>query len=243
MALLRISSFHPDMVHIDEGRYTLIYISEQGEILWEVKMKRLMWIIPLGLAIGVLFAMMQWPFWIAIVLFAIITVAEMLMMLHALYLSQNLKRITRYIDRQKKNPLYAYMHLLREGTNTELIGALDKVLAQYKQPEVQAVYGANKAIMQEDFVNARRLAEPISSTEIGQYTLALIEAMQGNREEAGRYSLQKNWTRASIEANLAFAEKDRTAFERESQKAIDGAKGGQYYVNTYVFKRMRDGWE
>ncbi|MGM9948568.1 MAG: hypothetical protein ACI33P_00515 [Lysinibacillus sp.] len=206
-------------------------------------MKRIMWIILQGFAIGVLFAMMQWPFWMAIVLFAIITVAEMLVMLHALYFSQNLKRITKYIDRQKKNPLYAYMHLLRDGTNAELIDALDRVLAQYKQTKVQAVYGANKAIMQEDFGTARRLAEPISSTEIGQYTLALIEAMQGNREEAERYSLTKEWMKAGIEANLAFVEKDRVAFEREAQNAIDGAKGGQYYSNTYVFKRMRDGWE
>ena len=205
-------------------------------------MKRMMWSIPLAFAIGVLFAMMGWPFWMALVLFAVIAVVEMAVMLHTLYFSQNLKRITGYIDRQKKNPLYAYMHLLREGTNAELVEALDRVLAQYKQPKVQAVYGANKAILQGDFTTARRLAEPIASTEVGQYTLALIEAMQGNREEAGRYSLSKEWMKASIEANLAFVEKDREAFEREARKAIDGAKGVQYYSNTYVFKRMRDVW-
>lgn len=205
--------------------------------------KKLMWMVPLALVISILFAVMEWPLWIAFALFVIIAGMEIPIMLYAMYFSQNLQQITKYVDQQQEMPVFAYMHQLREGTKENQLEAIDAVLAKYKQPQVQAVYGANKAIMLDEFGKARRLAEPISSSEIGQYTLALIEAVQGNREEAKRYSLQKEWMKASIEANLAYIEKDREAFEREAQKAINNAKGIQYYSNTYVFKRMRDEWQ
>ncbi|WP_413363296.1 hypothetical protein [Lysinibacillus sp. 3P01SB] len=205
--------------------------------------KKLLWMVPLALVISILFAVMEWPLWIAFALFVIIAGMEIPIMLYAMYFSQNLQQITKYVDQQQEMPVFAYMHQLREGTKENQLEAIDAVLAKYKQPQVQAVYGANKAIMLDEFGKARRLAEPISSSEIGQYTLALIEAVQGNREQAKRYSLQKEWMKASIEANLAYIEKDREAFEREAQKAINNAKGIQYYSNTYVFKRMRDEWQ
>lgn len=205
--------------------------------------KKLMWMVPLALVISILFAVMEWPLWIAFALFVIIAGMEIPIMLYAMYFSQNLQQITKYVDQQQEMPVFAYMHQLREGTKENQLEAIDAVLAKYKQPQVQAVYGANKAIMLDEFGKARRLAKPISSSEIGQYTLALIEAVQGNREQAKRYSLQKEWMKASIEANLAYIEKDREAFEREAQKAINNAKGIQYYSNTYVFKRMRDEWQ
>ncbi len=205
--------------------------------------KKLMWMVPLALVISILFAVMEWPLWIAFALFVIIAGMEIPIMLYAMYFSQNLQQITKYVDQQQEMPVFAYMHQLREGTKENQLEAIDAVLAKYKQPQVQAVYGANKAIMLDEFGKARRLAEPIASSEIGQYTLALIEAVQGNREQAKRYSLQKKWMKASIEANLAYIEKDREAFEREAQKAINNAKGIQYYSNTYVFKRMRDEWQ
>lgn len=205
--------------------------------------KKLMWMVPLALVISILFAVMEWPLWIAFALFVIIAGMEIPIMLYAMYFSQNLQQITKYVDQQQEMPVFAYMHQLREGTKENQLEAIDAVLAKYKQPQVQAVYGANKAIMLDEFGKARRLAEPISSSEIGQYTLALIEAVQGNREQTKRYSLQKEWMKASIEANLAYIEKDREAFEREAQKAINNAKGIQYYSNTYVFKRMRDEWQ
>lgn len=205
--------------------------------------KKLMWMVPLALVISILFAVMEWPLWIAFALFVIIAGMEIPIMLYAMYFSQNLQQITKYVDQQQEMPVFAYMHQLREGTKEDQLEAIEAVLAKYKQPQVQAVYGANKAIMLDEFTKARRLAEPIASSEIGQYTLALIEAVQGNREEAKRYSLQKEWMKASIEANLAYIEKDRETFEREAQKAINNAKGIQYYSNTYVFKRMRDEWQ
>ena len=205
--------------------------------------KKLLWMVPLALVISILFAVMEWPLWIAFALFVIIAGMEIPIMLYAMYFSQNLQQITKYVDQQQEMPVFAYMHQLREGTKENQLEAIDAVLAKYKQPQVQAVYGANKAVMLDEFGKARRLAEPISSSEIGQYTLALIEAVQGNREQAKRYSLQKEWMKASIEANLAYIEKDGEAFEREAQKAINNAKGIQYYSNTYVFKRMRDEWQ
>lgn len=205
--------------------------------------KRLGWMLPLALVLGVLFAVMDWPLWIALTVFFILAGMEIPIMLYILYGSQNLKQIAQYIDRQQKNPVFVFLHHLREGTDEELLEAIDAVLEKYKQPKVQAAYGANKAMMLRDFDTAHRLAEPIASSEIGQYTLALIEAMQGNREAAGRYSIQKEWMKASIEANVAFVEKDWQVFRQEAEKAVRSAKGIQYYSNTYIFKRMEKEWQ
>lgn len=206
-------------------------------------MKKLLWMVPLAFVFGILFTVMEWPLWIALALFVVIAGMDILRMLYVVYFSRNLKQVTKFVDQQQNNPMFIFMQRLRKGTDEELLAAIDEILAKYKQPQVQAVYGANRAMMQGDFLEARHWAEPIASSEIGQYTMALIEAMQGKREEAGRYSFQKDWMKASIEANLAFVEKDRKTFDREVQKSIDNAKGIQYYTNTYVFKRMKDEWK
>ena len=205
--------------------------------------EKLLWMIPLALILGILFAVMEWPLWIALTIFVFLTGIEIPIMLYVLYGSQNLKQIAEYIDRQQKNPVFVFLKRLREGTDEELLDAINAILEKYKQPKVQAVYGANKAMMLRDFETARRLVEPIASSEMGQYTMELIEAMQGNREAAGSYSFQKEWMKASIEANLAFVEKDRKTFKQEVEKAIHSAKGIQYYSNTYVFKRMEEEWQ
>ena len=202
--------------------------------------KKLLWMIPLAIVIGVGFAMQDWPIWMGIALFVFIAILEIPIMLYTLYASQNLARITKYIVQNRKNPIYKYMYLLPEGTEASLIESMDTILRKYKQPNIQAIYGANRAILLEDFDEARRLVNPVLQSEIGQYTMALIAAMQGNSEEMQQYKVEKEWMRAGLEANLAFAQGDMITFDRASQQAIDSAKGVQYYANTYVFKRMRD---
>ena len=202
--------------------------------------KKLLWMIPLALVIGVGFAMLEWPFWMGMTLFVVIALMEIPIMIYTLYASQNLTKITKYIIQNRKNPIYKYMYLLPEGTEASLIESMDTILRKYKQPNIQAIYGANRAILLDDFDEARRLVYPVLQSEIGQYTMALIAAMQGNSEEMQQYKVEKEWMRAGLEANLAFAQGDMITFDRASQQAITSAKGVQYYANTYVFKRMRD---
>ena len=202
--------------------------------------KKLLWMIPLAIVIGVGFAMQDWPIWMGIALFVFIAILEIPIMLYTLYASQNLARITKYIVQNRKNPIFQYMYLLPEGTEASLIEAIDTILRKYKQPNIQAIYGANRAILLEDFDEARRLVYPVLQSELGQYTMALIAAMQGNGEEMQQYKVEKEWMKAGLEANLAFAQGDTATFDRTSQQAIDSAKGVQYYGNIYVFKRMRD---
>ena len=203
--------------------------------------KKLLWMIPLAIVIGVGFAMLEWPIWMGIALFVFIAILEIPIILYTLYASQNMTKITKYIVQNRKNPIYQYMYLLPEGTEASLIEAIDTILRKYKQPNIQAIYGANRAILLEDFDEARRLVYPVLQSELGQYTMALIAAMQGNGEEMQQYKVEKEWMKAGLEANLAFAQGDMATFDRASQQAIDSAKGVQYYGNTYVFKRMRDG--
>ena len=202
--------------------------------------KKLLWMIPLAIVIGIGFAMLDWPIWMGIALFVFIAILEIPIMLYTLYASQNLARITKYIVQNRKNPIFQYMYLLPEGTEASLIEAIDTILRKYKQPNIQAIYGANRAILLEDFDEARRLVYPVLQSELGQYTMALIAAMQGNGEEMQQYKVEKEWMKAGLEANLAFAQGDTATFDRTSQQAIDSAKGVQYYGNIYVFKRMRD---
>lgn len=199
-----------------------------------------MWKILLAIVVGLIVGIMDGPVWVAYVILAVIAVIELQNMLYAAYFSKNLTKLTKYVEKNKKNPVYKYTDLMREGTDEQLIEAINLILKKYKQPKIQAIYGANAAILQKDFEAARCKVKPVANTELGQYTMALIEAMTGKREEAMKFHLKKDWMNASIEANLAYTEQDYETFNRQADRAIDEAAGMQYYSNYYVFKRMKD---
>ena len=133
-----------------------------------------------------------------------------------------------------------YGHLLREGTDAELIDVLEKVVAKYKQSTYQASFGAQLYLLQSNVNAAKQMVEPAKNSAIGQYTLALIDAVTGFEEQALSYKVEKEWMQHSVLANIAYAKGDVATLEKEAALAVEQTKGVQRYSNYYTFKRMID---
>jgi hypothetical protein len=201
-------------------------------------MKFYIFLILLGVVLGIGFAITGWPIWIAYIVIVVVGVTHLLSPLYVLYRSKNLEALTKIVDKFKKNPIYLYMYLLRDGTNEELLGVLDQVLTKYKNEKYQAIYGTLHALLQEDFQAARQYIKPMLHKEVGQYTNDLIDILEGNYDDIPTKSYEKDWMNSSIVAHKAYMEKDIEGFEIASRQAVQQAVGIQHYGNYYTFQRM-----
>lgn len=198
------------------------------------------WLILVALVLGIITGFMNWPIWIAWGVIALLGAVSIAKLLHTVYYSKNLETITKFIDSYKKNPVYYYMYLQREGTPQEMEATLNEVLTKYKNVKYQAVYGVHRALLREDFQEAREYIEPMRHNEVGQYTYELIEIMDGKGLDEQSKVYQRLWMNYSIEAHRAYMKKDYEAFEAATRLSLRNSAGIQYYGNYYAFKKMRE---
>ena len=202
-----------------------------------------MYVIGLGLLLGVLSAMLNWPFSIAITIIVLFALCSIGYMYYIAYASTDLVKIKKYIEKHKKDPFLNYILTVENGTKDQEIDAMDRVIAHYKQPVMKHTYEFNRAIRLDDFDRAHQFADKLMDTPYGPYGKASIAALLGNREQAKSYLLKLKWMEDAIEAQLALAENNLEAFEQFSAKAIAGSKGLQHYLLLHSFKKARIEYE
>lgn len=192
-----------------------------------------------GVIVGLVCAIFNLPFWMAVVLFVLLALSSMVKLVYNAYLSTNLTKIKAYIEKNKKDPFLNYLLIVENGTKEQEIEAMDKIIAHYKQPTLKNTYAMNKAIRLEDFGQAHQFANMLMKTPYGPYGKALIAAVQGNRAEAKRYELKSPWMNDAIEAALALSENNEQAFDKFASKTIEGTKGLQRFSNVHSLKKAR----
>lgn len=191
----------------------------------------------LGVAVGVISAMLDWPFSVSISIIVIFALCSIGYMFYIAFASTNLLKIKKYIVKHKKDPMLNYILVVENGTKEEEIEAMDRIIAHYKQPVIKHTYQMNRAIRIGDFELAEQFADRLMDTPNGPYGKASIAAFWGDRELAKSYPLKKAWMIYAVDAQLALAEDDKEAFHQFAAKAIDAAKGLQRYSLYYSFKK------
>ena len=197
------------------------------------------YVIILGLAVGIISAIFEWPFSVAITIIVLFALCSIGYMYYIAYASTDLVKIKKYIEKHKKDPFLNYLLIVENGTKEEELEAMDRVIAHYKQPVMKHTYEFNRAIRLDDFDRAHQFADKLMDTPYGPYGKASIASLLGNREQAKSYPLKTQWMEDAIEAQLALAENNIEAFEQFSTKAIAGSKGLQYYLLLHSFKKAR----
>lgn len=197
------------------------------------------YVVILGLVVGFLSAMFDWPFVVSISIILVFALCSIGYMFYIAYASTDLAKIRKYIVKHKKDPVMNYIHTLEVGTKEQEIEAMEKIIAHYKQPVIKNTYEMNRAIRLDDFERAQYYADQLMDNQNGPYGKALIAAVAGNREEANSYSLKSEWMKYGIEAQLALAERNLEAFDRFAQQSVEAAKGLQRYSLYYSFKKAK----
>lgn len=195
-------------------------------------------IIVLGLILGVLSAMFDWPVWVAFAIILVVGLIPVVNMLNVVYFTTNVDAVRRYLEKNRKDPMCAYALTVERGTKDEEIAAIDAVLSRYRQPVMQHTYEMNKAIRLDDFEKASEFANKLGTHPFGAYGKASIAAMQGQADEARSFSLKDDWMRSAIEAMIAYAARDMQTFRQHGDAAIASAKGMQRYILVYSLKKM-----
>lgn len=206
-----------------------------------MKILRYVLIILLGIALTVVMSFLEIPFWIIylsiVVLYILILVVPEM---YIVYKSDNLKRIERYLEENKRKPLFAYALAIKTGDRDAIIQVINEILKKYKQPYMQEVYITNLALYERDVSSFVILAKQISKEPLRTYYNAYAEALQGNYEEARtlKANLPSGWMPHAIEAIIAKELGDLKTFREEAKASVESARGIQKFSLLYSFQHM-----
>ncbi|QCR32818.1 hypothetical protein [Lysinibacillus sp. SGAir0095] len=188
--------------------------------------------------VGVVFAIFELPFWMAVVLLLIITLWIIGEFLYLVYGTTNMKKVEKFIIAKQKEPIYRYVYSQGFGTLQDQLIAIDKILQKYKQPHIHQYYLAIQQLLSDNFDEALKVANQIGKEPFMSYTKALILVEMGNIEEAKSFKFEKLWMHEAIFAMIAAKKKDKVSFDLHSSKAIAASRGIQRLSLIYSFKAL-----
>ncbi|MFF5995438.1 hypothetical protein AAGS61_11930 [Lysinibacillus sp. KU-BSD001] len=188
---------------------------------------------------GIVAVIFKIPFWILVVTIISISLLRAGYVMYILYRSQNVQKIERFLQSSIKNPLYNYTLSLKESSPAIQKQAIDHILATYKSPIMQGTYRANRAMMDHNYSAAKDFAAQIPNDMMRNYSLALIDATQGNAK-AENYILAKPWMTSLIAAVLQYKKGQMDEYEQYKIQALQYSRGIQYFTNYYYFERIHE---
>ena len=188
-----------------------------------------------AIGIGIVGAIIGWELSTVIILIVALTLLNISYYLYIILASQNIKKIEKVIQTNKKDPMYAYLIALKNENIDEVIEQIDKLTQKYKQPKYVNSYALIKEILTNNYDRARELATEIKDTEIGQYSLALVGAYTGNGDKYLHTNFNKPWMNDAIKATHYFAIGEKDLYEKHRDLAIATSKGIQLASNIYTF--------
>lgn len=185
--------------------------------------------------------LLQFPFWhIMLIVIIGIIVPFSLMQLNAAYWTNDLAKVEKFLETNRKKPLMAFLLSLAHGNHIEVEDNLRAILSKYKQPLIQQVYSTILDIFQRDYDAARAKAEKISKAPLRSYYLAYVAAKKGDIDEAKRNmdSFDKPWMTHAMNSLIAQLEGKPQLAEEEHQKAIDTSRGIQKFSVVHSHKHL-----
>lgn len=200
------------------------------------------WILFYSMAfiLGILIALFQWPFWIAIAVLIITSFIMIGEVLFTLYGTTNMKRVEKFVLKKKKEPIYRFIYSQGFGTKEDQIIAIDAILKKYKQKHIFHYYRCIQEYLKNNLEQAFEQANKIGKEPLMGYSKALVLAEMGKEDEALSYTPSKPWMQEAIAATIANNKHDDVSFEQHVNKAIQSTRGIQRLSLIYSFKQMRN---
>lgn len=195
----------------------------------------------LGVVLTVVLKFLELSFWlIYIVIIVVYTVLLVLPQMYTVYKSNNLKKIERYLEKNKRKPIFAYPLAVKTGDREEIISTIQLILSKYKQPYMQEVYKTNLALFENNVSLFEQRARQISKEPLHTYYIAYAEALKGNFEEAHslKAKLPAGWMPYAIDAIIAKEKGNLSDFRIAAEESIQLARGIQKFNLVYSFGLM-----
>lgn len=194
-----------------------------------------------GVVLTVALLFIELPFYLIYsVIIVVYIVLLVLPLMYTVYKSNNLKKIERFLERNKRKPIFAYALAVKTGNREEIIGAIQTILTKYKQPYMQEVYKINLALFENNILLFEQLAKQISKEPLHTYYIAYAKALKGNFEGAHslKGKLPAGWMPYAIDAIIAKEKGDLSAFRLAAEESIHLVRGVQKFNLVYSFEWM-----
>lgn len=194
----------------------------------------------IAVAIGIFGAIAGLNYWLVISLIVGLTLLNIGYFLYTMFLSQNLRAIESVLHKNRKDPHYGYLVALKDNHKDEAIAKIDLILSKVKISSQKHQYAIIREILANNYEAARQHAEELKKLEIGKYTLALLDSMEGNGEIHLNTIFTKPWMSSAIRATHYFVKGDREQYEIHRDIAISLTKGLQYAATIYTFRNVEN---
>lgn len=174
------------------------------------------------------------------IVIALYLVAMVLPGVYAVYFSNSIRQIERYIKRNRSKAIFAFPYALGHGSDKEVENALEWILTVHKQGTMQSVYRTLLAIYRGQPGIASQHAERIDREPLRSYYMAHAAVSSGDLERAANLNneISEPWMKHSIDALIAY-EKNDSSFYSLMDKSVEAARGVQKYTLAKSFERMK----
>lgn len=193
----------------------------------------------LGVILATAMMFFELPFWFiylsVVVIYLLLLLAPQM---YTVYKSKDLNKIEKYLEKNKRKPIFAYPLALKTGNQEQIIRSIEEILKRHKQPYMQEVYKTMLALFENNVSKFEQLAKQISKEPLRTYYIAYAEALKGNFDAATilKEQLPKEWMQHAIAAVIAKEQGNREQFQKEANKSIELATGVQKYSLYYSFQ-------
>ncbi|MGE7835573.1 hypothetical protein [Viridibacillus arvi] len=177
------------------------------------------------------------PTWIVMTINAIAGIAVIYDHIHTVKFSKNAKKIVRTMKYQKKNPFFAYVLAVKEGTLEDELREIERVMARYKQPDLRNSLEFTKNYRLNDYDKAIQFAKKIEKEPLKNFYLAIVDVLQKDYVKARSYTFAQKWMNHAIEAEIALQLKNIENYKKHMQQVIEESKGMQLILNQATFEK------
>ena len=192
----------------------------------------------IAVAIGIIGAILGLNYWLVISIIVGLTLLSMGYFLYTMFLSQNIKAIESVLHNNRKDPYYGYLIAVKDNQTEDAIAQLDIIIKKSKISLQKHQYAIIREILAENYEAARAHAKEIEQSEVGKYSLALLDSMEGNGEKHLNAIFTKPWMSSSVRATHYFVKGDREQYEIHRDIALSLTKGLQYAASVYTFRNL-----
>ncbi|MGM0838999.1 MAG: hypothetical protein ACQEV7_22910 [Bacillota bacterium] len=196
-------------------------------------MKHLLLLIVIGFAIGIVLGFMNiaFNFWIFAGLLVVAFFVLSFQDIRFMFLSKDVKRIEKYLEKKRHEPYYGFILELANGNLPEAKKQLEDLEKKWKGKKT-AIFRAQYYLRVGNIVRAKEEAELIDQSDMKNYVLTAIAAMEKDDEkvEELKGTLKKDWMRNVIETERAKNKKNYALAKENRDLALASTKGLQYFM-------------
>lgn len=189
-----------------------------------------------AIGIGIVGAIIGLDLSTVIIIIVSLTLLNIAYFLYIVFNSKNVKRLEKIIESNKKDPMYGYLWALKNEDIEIAVENLDTLMEKYKKTSNYNAYGFIKEVLLNNYEGARKHAEEMKNTPIGQFSLAAVDSYEGNGEQHFNTSFSKPWMIDSIKATHYYIHGDHKLYENHRDLVIAHSKGIQLLSNIYTYK-------